>query len=155
MQDKHTLSHLYDDIIGLPHHVSDRHAHMSGTDRAAQFAPFAALTGHDASIRETARLTDQLMELTEDRKAVLNRILQHLWEHLEERPDVTITYFLPDCKKSGGAYVSTTGRIIKFQQNQRLIVMEDQTAIPIDSVYDVQLLSESESLTSVTFRLMK
>ncbi len=155
MQDKHTLSHRYDDIIGLPHHVSDRHAHMSGTDRAAQFAPFAALTGHDASIRETARLTDQPMELTEDRKTVLNRILQHLWEHLEERPDVTITYFLPDCKKSGGAYVSTTGRIIKFQQNQRLIVMEDQTAIPIDSVYDVQLLSESESLTSVTFRLMK
>lgn len=155
MQDKHTLSHRYDDIIGLPHHVSDRHAHMSGTDRAAQFAPFAALTGHDASIRETARLTDQPMELTEDRKTVLNRILQHLWEHLEERPDVTITYFLPDCKKSGGAYVSTTGRIIKFQQNQRLIVMEDQTAIPIDSVYDVQLLSESKSLTSVTFRLMK
>jgi len=78
LQDKHTLSHRYDDIIGLPHHVSDRHAHMPGTDRAAQFAPFAALTGHDAAICETARLTDQLMELTEDRKAVLDRILQYL-----------------------------------------------------------------------------
>ena len=68
-----------------------------------------------------------------------NRLL----DHLEERLEVTITYFVPDSKKSGGAYVSTTGRIIKFQQNQRLIVMEDQTAIPIDSVYDVQMLSES------------
>ena len=143
MQDKHTPSHRYDDIIGLPHHVSDRHAHMPGTDRAAQFAPFAALTGHDASIRETARLTDHPIELTEDRKAALNRILQYLLDHLEERLEVTITYFVPDSKKSGGAYVSTTGRIIKFQQNQRLIVMEDQTAIPIDSVYDVQMLSES------------
>lgn len=151
MQDKHTLSHRYDDIIGLPHHVSDRHAHMSGTDRAAQFAPFAALTGHDASIRETARLTDQPMELTEDRKAVLNRIFQYLLDHLEEHPEVTITHFVPDSKKSGGAYVSTTGRIIKFKQNHSLIVMENQTAIPIDSVYDVQPLSELASLTFTTF----
>lgn len=145
------LFHRYDDIIGLPHHVSDRHAHMSGTDRAAQFAPFAALTGHDASIRETARLTDHPMELTEDRKAVLDRILHYLLDHLEEPPEVTITYFVPDSKKSGGAYVSTTGRIIRFKQAQNLIVTEDQTTIPIHSVYDVQLLSESASLTSVTF----
>lgn len=151
MQDKHTLSHRYDDIIGLPHHVSDLHTHMSGTDRAAQFAPFAALSGHDAFIRETARLTDQPMELTEDRKVVLNRILQYLLEHIEERPEVTITYFVPDSKKPGGAYLSTTGRIIKFKQNQSLIVLEDQTIIPIDSVYDVYLLSESASLTSTTF----
>ena len=151
MQDKHTLSHRYDDIIGLPHHVSDRHAHMSGTDRAAQFAPFAALTGHDASIRETARLTDQPMELTEDHKAMLDRTLQYLLEHIEERPEVTITYFVPDNKKSGGAYVSTTGRIIQFTQTQSLSVMENQTTVPIHLVYDIQLLSESTALTPNAF----
>lgn len=151
MQDKHTLSHRYDDIIGLPHHVSDRHTHMSSTDRAAQFAPFAALTGHDASIRETARLTDQPMELTEDRKVALDRVFQYLLRHLEERPEITITHFVPDNKKSGGTYVSTTGRIATLKQSQRLIVMEDQSAIPIDSVYDVQMLSETASLTSAIF----
>lgn len=151
MRNNHAPSHRYDDIIDLPHHVSDHQAHMSVIDRAAQFAPFAALTGHDAAIHEAARLTDCRMELTEDRKAVLDRTLRYLLEHHEERPQITITHFVPDNKKSGGAYISTTGRISTLKQSQHLIVMEDQTAIPIDSVYDVQLLSETASLTSAIF----
>lgn len=142
MQNIPPLSHRYDDIIGLPHHISKRRSHMSGTDRAAQFAPFAALTGHDAAICETARLTNRRMELTEDRKSVLDRTLRYLLEHREERPEVTITYFLPDNKKSGGAYISTTGQIAKFKMEQNQLIMDEQTAIPIDSIYDVQLLSE-------------
>lgn len=140
MQNKPTLSHRYDDIIELPHHVSDRRAHMPSIDRAAQFAPFAALTGHDAAIRETARLTDSCMELTEDRKAVLDRTLQYLKDHLSESTEVTITYFVPDSKKTGGAYVSTTGRIKKFNLEHNLIVMEDRTAVPINSILDVDII---------------
>ena len=146
MQNKPTFSHRYDDIIELPHHVSTRRVHMSGVDRAAQFAPFAALTGHDAAIRETARLTDSCVELTEDRKAVLDRTLQYLRDHLNESPEVTITHFVPDSKKSGGAYVSTTGQVNKFITNQNLIIMENQTVVSINSIYDVQLISKDSCI---------
>lgn len=142
MQNKPTFSHRYDDIIELSHHVSTRRVHMSGVDRAAQFAPFAALTGHDAAIHETARQTDSCTELTEDQKAVLDRTLQYLRDHLGESPEVTITYFVPDNKKPGGAHVSTTGRIKKFIPDHNLIIMDDWTLVTIDSILDIQLLAK-------------
>ena len=107
-------SHRYDDIIHLPHHVSTAHPPMPAADRAAQFSPFAALTGHEAAIRETARLTDERAELDENAKAVLDEKLRMIQEMLPAHPEITVTYFQPDAKKSGGAYVSVTGRVKKL-----------------------------------------
>ena len=100
------ISHKYDDIINLPHHVSKKHPQMSLHDRAAQFSPFAALTGHKAAINETARLTDEKQILSEDVIAKLNEQLNLIKENIGTNPIVTITYFVPDDRKSGGAYIS-------------------------------------------------
>lgn len=102
----------HDDIIDLPHPTSATHPRMSMIDRAAQFSPFAALTGHGAAIEETARLTDQRIELTEDKKAVLDKKLHLL---LETSGEGTFTYFLPDKRKDGGAYVTTVGTVKKLR----------------------------------------
>ena len=91
----------YADIIDLPHHVSHRHPQMSMEKRAAQFSPFAAMVGHDAAIRETARFTEEQMELTEDEKAIIDDKLQTIQAHIKEQPEITVTYFQPDEKKSG------------------------------------------------------
>ena len=101
----------YDDIIHLPHHTSSRHPRMSMADRAAQFSPFAALSGHEDAIRETARLTTERAELSESRKEELNEQLVWLREHPDARERVTVTYFRPDAKKAGGAYVTVTGAV--------------------------------------------
>ena len=100
----------YDDIIRLPHHVSQNHPQMSLRDRAAQFAPFAALTGYEAAVGETARLTAERRELDAQEAEELNRRLAALIARLPERPEVTVEYFVPDDRKAGGAYVSVTGR---------------------------------------------
>ena len=99
------MSGPYDDIINLPHPTSTKHPRMPMSDRAAIFSPFAALTGHAAAIQETARLTDQRIELDEDTKAELDRKQKILMDYIADQPEVTITWFCPDEKKSGGAYV--------------------------------------------------
>ena len=101
----------YDDIIGLPHHVSSTRPHMPMLDRAAQFQPFRALTGYEDAVQETARYTDEKVELTEDEKALLDMELQRLSDDIANRPQVTLTYFRSDKRKAGGAYVTTTGRL--------------------------------------------
>ena len=101
-----TSNQQYNDIIDLPHHISTTRPRMSMLDRAAQFSPFAALTGYDAAIKETGRLTGQRIELTEECRAVLDRKQQVLLENLAEHPEVSVTYFVPDERKSGGAYVT-------------------------------------------------
>ncbi len=131
-------THRYDDIIGLPHPMSTRHPPMSNADRAAQFAPFAALTGHDAAIRESARLTQMPTELTEERKAELDGILRDLLAY-PCPPQVTITHFVPDSKKAGGAYVRTTGRIMKLDHTAAALILFDGEHIPLSAVYDVEL----------------
>lgn len=128
----------YDDIINLPHHVSNKHPHMAPIDRAAQFSPFAALTGHDEAIKETARLTDERMELDENRKELLDARLQLLREHLGEKPTVTFTFFEPDERKSGGAYVTVTGSVKKIEEYENKIVLEEGAAIFIDDIYAVE-----------------
>ena len=129
----------YADIIDLPHHVSKRHPQMSMEKRAAQFSPFAAMVGHDAAIRETARLTEERLELSEDEKAVIDGKLQMIQAHIKEQPEVTVTYFQPDEKKSGGAYVTVTGSAKKVDDVSKLLLLQDGKAIPIK---DIQLLQD-------------
>ena len=130
--------HLYDDIINLPHHVSKRHPQMSPMNRAAQFSPFAALTGHDAAIQETARQTDSFTELDEDRKRQLNEQLWFIRENLEQKPECEITYFQPDEKKNGGIYVTIHGKIRKIDEYGHQIIFTDGTAIPIEHLFSIQ-----------------
>lgn len=127
----------YDDIIHLPHHVSVKHPPMAAIQRAAQFLPFAALTGYDAAIEETARLTDERMELAEDAVTILSDRLKILAERITERPEVTITYFLPDRRKSGGAYVTLSGTAKKVDEHKRIVVMADGTTIPMDGISEI------------------
>ncbi len=128
----------YDDIIDLPHHVSTTHPHMPMTDRAAQFMPFAALTGYEDAVRETARLTDEKVELTEDEKAALDMRLQRLADEIASRPTVTLTYFQPDKKKSGGAYVTTTGQLKKIDDYDGILILADGQRISIEDILEIQ-----------------
>lgn len=127
---------LYDDIILLPHHVSRNHPQMPHRDRAAQFAPFAALTGYEASVGETARLSVERRELDAQEAAELNRRLTDLAARLKDRPEVTIEYFAPDDRKAGGAYVTVTGRMRHISVAKMTLVM-DGTEIPMEDVVSV------------------
>ena len=124
----------YDDIIRLPHHVSRNHPQMPMLDRAAQFAPFSALTGYEAAVGETARLTAERRELDAQEAEELNHRLTALIARLPERPEVTIEYFVPDERKSGGTYVTVTGRVRHISVVEKTLVMEDGTEIPLDDI---------------------
>ncbi|MGI6403602.1 MAG: hypothetical protein ACOX0K_05140 [Oscillospiraceae bacterium] len=124
----------YDDIIHLPRPISKTRPKMAVADRAAQFSPFAALTGFEAAVKETARLTDERVELDEDRKRVLNDQLQIIAERIKERPEISITYFQPDSKKTGGAYRTVTGTAKKIDEYHRVVTLTDGTAIPIHDI---------------------
>ena len=132
------MTGAYDDIINLPHHVSSTHPHMTAIDRAAQFSPFAALTGYDTAIKETARLTDEKIELDESMKEALSDKLQSIADRLKEHPEVAITYFQQDAKKNGGAYVAVTGTVKKIDKYERVVVMNDGKAIPIDEIISIK-----------------
>ena len=129
----------YDDIIDLPHHVSETHPPMSRADRAAQFSPFAALTGYDAAVRETDRVTERRIELDEGVKAELNARLNCILEHLPEHPQVSITYFVPDKKKSGGAYRTVTGAVRKLDSFAKTLTLVDGTVVPMEEMVHVEL----------------
>ena len=131
-------NHQYDDIIDLPHHVSVTRPRMSMIDRAAQFSPFAALTGYDVAIKETGRLTDRRIELTEDSRAALDRKQQLLVDNLADHPEVSVTYFVPDERKSGGAYITVTGSVKKVDDYRRLLILTDGTKIPLDEILDME-----------------
>lgn len=128
----------YDDIIDLPHHVSETHPPMSRADRAAQFSPFAALTGYDAAVRESARVTERRIELDEGVKAELNARLNCILEHLSEHPQVSITYFMPDEKKSGGAYRTVTGAVRKLDGFAKTLTLVDGTVVPMEEMVHVE-----------------
>ena len=127
----------YDDIINLPHHVSRKHPQMSIHDRAAQFAPFAALTGHGEAIAETARLTDRKIELDDYEKMKLDEKLLILQEHIMEMPEISVTYFCPDEKKEGGKYVTVTKTLRKINEMERTLLMEDGMQIRIEDILEV------------------
>ena len=132
------MNNRYDEIMGLPHHVSKTRPQMPMSDRAAQFAPFAALTGYDSAIKETGRLTDERIELDEEALTALDRKYQLLMDTLVDAPEVTIIYFQPDERKAGGQYVSATGTVKKVDTFGRRILLQDGTRIPLDSVYDLR-----------------
>ena len=124
----------YDDIINLPHPTSSKHPRMPLADRAAQFSPFAALSGHSAAIMETGRLTDRRIELDEDTKSALDFKQSILADRIAEQPDVSITWFLPDNKKDGGQYITSVGRLKKIDDCKRLLCLIDGTEIPMDDI---------------------
>ena len=128
---------VYEDIINLPHHVSERHPQMPMAERAAQFSPFAALTGFGAVIRETERQTDQMREMTENERGELDYKLGILCNFPGEKPCVAITYFVPDEKKEGGAYRTIRGQMKKIDSYEREIIMKDGSHIPIDCVLEL------------------
>ena len=128
----------YDDIITLPHPTSRRHPRMPAADRAAQFAPFAALTGYAAAVRETARETEAFTELAEDEAAALDRQLRLLEERIRERPWVVLTYFQPDQRKAGGAYVEVQGRVKRMDATAGAITLEDGREIPINYILEIK-----------------
>lgn len=132
------MSDEYKDIINLPHHVSSKRPQMSMLNRAAQFSPFAALTGYDDAIHETGRLTDEKVDLSEGEKEVLDRKQQVLMEKLAAHPALTITYFVPDAKKSGGAYITKSGNLKKIDEFERWMLLTDGTKIPLDDVADIE-----------------
>ena len=126
----------YDDIIHLPHPNSAKHPRMPMSDRAAQFSPFAALTGHGAAIEETARITDRRIELTEEEKTVLDEKLRLL---LETGGEGMITYFLPDERKDGGAYVTKLGTIKKIDPLEGRVILTDHTSIHIEDILEIEI----------------
>ena len=127
----------YDEIMGRPHHVSKTRPQMPMSDRAAQFAPFAALTGYDSAIKETGRLTDERIELDEEALTALDMKYQLLMDALNEAPKVTITYVQPDERKAGGKYVSAVGVVRKVDDFERRITMQDGAKIPMDDVLSI------------------
>ena len=133
----------YDDIIDLPHPTSKKHPRMSMEERAAQFAPFAALTDFGGVIRETGRLTDTRVELGESDRAELERTLNFLDSQEEEHPLVQVTYFLPDERKEGGAYVTVTGRLKRIDQAKGTLLLQEGTRIPIRDIRSVGIIGPS------------
>ncbi|MDL2327824.1 YolD-like family protein [Ruminococcaceae bacterium OttesenSCG-928-A11] len=128
----------YDDIINLPHHESPTRPRMPRENRAAQFSPFAAVVGHDAAIKETGRLTDKRIELGESSIAELDMKLLMLADLIDEHPEISITYFLPDEKKEGGAYVTVTGAVKKIDDVQRVILFMDGKSIAITDIMEIE-----------------
>lgn len=131
------MNSKYNDIINLPHHISNKHPKMTLEARAAQFAPFAALTGYEDVIEETARLTNERIELDEEAKNILDNKIQMIQEQITKRPTITFTYFVPDLKKDGGKYVTVSGIVKKVDKYKKLIGLEDKTEIPINEVVSI------------------
>lgn len=130
----------YDEIMNLLHHVSTTRPQMPMSDRAAQFAPFAALTGYDDVIDEAGRLTERRVALEEDGMDELNAKLRFLRENLADSHEASFTYFKPDARKAGGAYLTAAGKVKKIDEYERLIILKDGAKIRIDDVLDIQIL---------------
>ena len=128
----------YDDIINMRHYSSPVRPRMSRLNRAVQFAPFAALTGYDAAVAETARLTDKRHELTEDERIMLSEKLRILSENIHVRPLVRITYFLPDCRKNGGSYEEFIGAVRRIDEGEMKVIFTNGTRIDIADIYDIE-----------------
>lgn len=131
----------YDDIINYPHHQSNTRAHMPLQDRAAQFAPFAALTGFEASVNEAARQTVPRVDLTESKKEELNAAVQIVWANITSQPLVELTYFIEDTQKDGGKYVTRIAHVNKINKYERNIILTDGTVIPMDDISEMEMLT--------------
>ena len=129
----------YDDIINLGHPTSKKHPRMPIRDRAAQFAPFAALVGYDDAVEETARVTDDMIEQSDEMKAIIDQKLRYISERIGEMPTVLVTYFLPDEKKSGGEYKIFEGRLKRLDDYDAMMIFECGKKIPYDKIYSVEI----------------
>ncbi len=136
--------HRYDDLLDLPHPDPRTHPRMSAHDRAAQFSPFAALSGHSAAMDETARLTDQKLEPSELQLEELNANLQSVLAHIREKPAVTITYFVPDKRKSGGEYQTIRARVRRIDEETQTLFLTDDTRIPLDDVLALEQTDDED-----------
>lgn len=134
----------YKDIIDLPHHRSATRPQMAREDRAAQFAPFAALNGYEAAIRETGRLTDTAAELMESSVEAIDEALRAVRQRLGDQPEVTVTYFRPDDRKAGGTYLTVTGRVRKLMEHERMLLLHDGRVIHFDQIYELELITENK-----------
>ena len=134
------MENKYDDIINLPHHVSENRPHMSNYDRAAQFSPFAALKGYDDEIDEAARLTEEKWDIDGERVADINEKLLLLKEAVKQTPLVKITYFVADDKKAGGAYLTTEARVKKLSEYDRALLLDNGLTISFDNIYLIELI---------------
>lgn len=130
----------YDDIIDLPHYTPRDHPRMSMQARAAQFAPFAALTGHEAMIKETARLTDDMIERDDETNAILNDRINNIREHINEHPEINIVYFMPDELKQGGTYQSISGKVKAIDEIEKKIVFLNGEEIDVRLLLDIALI---------------
>ena len=127
----------YDDIINLPHPEPKKHTRMSLENRAAQFSPFAALTGHNEAIKETERLTDQKIELEEDAITDINRTLMWIKDNIKSKPEVIVTYFVPDYKKTGGKYITATVNIAKIDELNHTVITADGLKIAVYNILEI------------------
>ena len=127
----------YDDIINLPHHISKKHPQMSLYARSAQLAPFAALTGYEEAVKETARETNERIDIEDELKSILDGKLQIILEQIKNHPEISITYFIADTKKDGGEYVTVTGLVKKVDLYNQYIYLVDNTEIPINEIIDI------------------
>ena len=128
----------YEDIVNLPRHISKVHPQATMADRAARFSPFAAITGYEEMVLEEARITEDRIEIDESTKAALNEKLNMILEFLDEQPEVSITYFEPDMRKAGGAYVTITGTVKRIDEYERIVLMTDEKIIKIDEIYAIE-----------------
>lgn len=132
-------SDKYNDIINLPHHVSEKHARMTIEERSAQFAPFSALTGYDDVIKETARETNNRIEINEEQKIILNKKLLLIKEKIHNKPQIAVTYFIPDAKKDGGKYIEVTENVVKIDEYDRKIILGNGEKVPIEEIIEISL----------------
>lgn len=138
MSEERKTSGKYNSIMGLPHHISAKHKQMSMTERAAQFSPFAALNGYEDAVSETARLTDGRPDLDEYERDAIDRKLREIMESDEDLP-VTLTYFRPDAKKSGGAYLTLNGKVSDIDEVGRVVIMESGARIPVTDILVIDI----------------
>lgn len=138
MKEDNKGNQQYEDIINLQHHVSSNREHMSMLHRAAQFSPFAALTGYDEAIKETARLTDHKIELDEAQKNILDEKLKIVQQQLSTQQEIELVFFRPDEIKAGGAYISIRGIVKKIEGYERAVIMHDGTRLPIEQIVDIK-----------------
>ena len=138
-KDKERMNNKYEDIINLKRPISKKHPPMPLEERAAQFAPFAALTGYEETITETAREVDKRIELDEEAQNTINRKIQELKQQIVTKPIVAITYFQKDLRKEGGEYITVTEKIRKIDDYKKIIVLENKTEIPIREILDIDI----------------
>ena len=132
------MSGKYDDMLSLPHPTSRKYPRMSAMDRAAQFSPFAALTGYEETIEETGRLTEQPVELWEDARIELDRRQQFLLDHSHQSPEIAVRYFCPDSRKEGGSYVTARGILKTVDPISQTMQLQDGTKIPLDAITNLE-----------------